>query len=139
MTLPARPPGDTLGRGIAFPFRAGPHGRIVLVSGEDDVEEAIRLILSTRPGERQVRPEFGCDLDEYVFDTLTTATFGHIERAIRRSLDRWEPRIVVDRIGFEPDPDGGILFVDIAYRLRASNSKRNLIYPFYVIPSERRA
>jgi phage baseplate assembly protein W len=139
MTLPPRPAGDTLGRGLAFPFRAGPHGGIALVSGEEDIEEAIRLILSTAPGERQVRPEFGCDLHDYVFHKLTASTFGHIERAIRRALDRWEPRILVERIGFTPDNDGATLFIEISYRLRTSNSLRNLIYPFYVIPSERTA
>jgi phage baseplate assembly protein W len=137
MTLPARPENDTLGRGLSFPFRAGPHGGIAFASGEDDVEEAIVLILSTSPGERRIRPEFGCNLSAYVFETLTASTFGHIERAIRVALDRWEPRIVVEGIDFTAD--GGTLFVDIVYRLRATNSVRNLIYPFYVIPSERTA
>lgn len=139
MTLPGRPPGDTLGRGLAFPFRAGPHGGIALTSGVDDVEEAIRLILSTTPGERRVRPEFGCDLHRFVFDSLTASTYGHIDRAIRVALDRWEPRIAIEAIGFTPDPDGATLFVEITYRIKTTNSIRNLIYPFYVIPSERRA
>ena len=139
MTLAERPPGDMLGRGVSFPFRAGPHGGIALASGETDVEEAIMLILSTSPGERRIRPEFGCDLHAFVFEGLTAATFGHIDRAIRVALDRWEPRIEVEGIAFTEDPDGGTLFVDIGYRLRTSNSVRNLIYPFYVIPSERTA
>lgn len=139
MSLPPRPEGDPVGRGIAFPFRAGPHGGIALVSGEEDVEEAIRLILSTAPGERRVRPEFGCDLHEYVFETLTASTLGHIDIAIRTALDRWEPRIVVEGVEFVADPEGGALFVDISYRLRATSTLRNLIYPFYVIPSERTA
>jgi phage baseplate assembly protein W len=139
MMLPERPAGDMLGRGLAFPFRAGPHGGIVFSSGEVDVDEAIRLILSTAPGERQIRPEFGCDVHAFVFDSLTTATFGDIDRAIRAALDRWEPRIVVDAIDFDPDPDGAILFISITYRLRTTNSERNLVYPFYVIPSERTA
>lgn len=139
MSLPELPPGDTLGRGISFPFRAGPHGGISLVSGEHDVEEAIRLILSTTPGERRVRPEFGCDLHKYVFESLTASTFGHLERAIRRALDRWEPRIEVVAIDFTADIDGATLFVEITYRLRSANSIRNLVYPFYVIPSERTA
>jgi uncharacterized protein len=137
MTLPRRPPGDMLGRGVSFPFRVGTHGGIALASGEDDVEEAIMLILSTSPGERRIRPEFGCDLHAYVFEEMTASTFGHIDRAIRVALDRWEPRIEVEDIAFIPD--GGTLFVDIAYRLRTSNSVRNLIYPFYVVPSERTA
>jgi phage baseplate assembly protein W len=139
MTLPARPIGDTLGRGIAFPFRAGPQGGIALASGEQDVEEAILLILATAPGERQVRPEFGCDVHEYVFEELTASTYGQIDRAIRQALDRWEPRTIVEQIDFTPDDDGATLFIEIAYRLRASNALRNLVYPFYVIPSERTA
>jgi len=139
MTLPERPEGDTLGRGLAFPFRAGPHGGIAFASGEEDVREAILLILSTSPGERRVRPEFGCDVHQFVFHNLTSETFGYIDRAIRVALDRWEPRIVLDDIAFLPDPDGAILFIEISYRLRTTNSPRNLIYPFYVIPSERTA
>ena len=139
MTPPARPARDALGRGFAFPFRAGPHGGIALVGGEDDVEEAIGLILSTAPGERRVRPEFGCDVHEYVFEQLTASTLGHIDRAIRQALDRWEPRVLVERIEFTSDDEAATLFVAITYRLRTSNSLRNLIYPFYVIPSERTA
>jgi Bacteriophage baseplate protein W len=139
MTPPERPALDTLGRGIAFPFRAGAHGGIALSGGEDDVEEAIRVILATAPGERRVRPEFGCDVHEYVFEQLTASTLGHVDRAIRQALDRWEPRILVERIEFTSDDVAATLFVDITYRLRTSNSLRNLIYPFYVIPSERTA
>lgn len=137
MTASSRPAGDTLGRGISFPFRAGPHGGIALSSGVDDVDEAIRLILSTTPGERRIRPEFGCDLHQFVFHSLTASTLGHIDRAIRLALNRWEPRITVEAIAFTPDRDAATLFVEITYRTRATNSVRNLIYPFYVIPSER--
>lgn len=140
MSRPLRLQGDVLGRGLAFPFRAGPHGGIAMAVGGDDVEEAIHIILSTCPGERAVRPEFGCDVHQFVFEGLSASTLGRVERAIRIALDRWEPRIVVDEIEFsdvEDGPDAGALFVAIGYRLRTSNTKHNLIYPYYLVTAER--
>jgi phage baseplate assembly protein W len=132
-----RPRGDMLGRGLAFPFRVGRHGGLVMAEGEEDVAQAIRIILSTVPGERSIRPGFGCDIHSFVFEGLDAATFGHIEKAIRRALERWEPRIIVEAIEFStPQGDDGTLLIHITYTLRTTNSKRNLIYPFYVVPAE---
>ena len=136
MSRAPRPPGDILGRGLAFPFRVGQHGGLAMAEGVDDVEQAIRIILSTVPGERSIRPEFGCDIHAFVFEGLDAATFGHIERAIRRALERWEPRITVEAVDFSTPQGDGMLLIDIGYRLRTTNSRRNLIYPFYVIPAE---
>jgi phage baseplate assembly protein W len=127
---------ELLGTGVAFPFRGDGRGRIALASGEADVEQAIRIILSTAPGDRPMRPEFGCDIHEFVFDQADAATFGHMDRAIRRALDRWEPRISVTGITFDEAQDElGMLLVDIRYELRTSSSPRNLIYPFYLVPA----
>jgi Bacteriophage baseplate protein W len=131
-----RPYGDVLGRGLAFPFRAAPDGGLAMAEGPADVEQAIRIILSTAPGERAIRPEFGCDIHDFVFDELDAATYGAIDSAIRRALGRWEPRIAVDRIEFAASDSDGTLLIEITYELRSTNSKRNLIYPFYIVPAE---
>jgi phage baseplate assembly protein W len=128
---------EFIGAGWAFPVRTDATGSIALVSGEREVIESIQLILATAPGERPMRPEFGCAIHEFVFDNADEATLGHMERAIRRALDRWEPRITVMSITFdEAEQEQGMLLVDIGYELRTSSSPRNLIYPFYLVPAE---
>lgn len=128
---------EFIGAGWAFPLRTDRTGGIALVSREREIEESIRLILATAPGERPMRPEFGCEVHDFVFDSIDAATVGRMETAIRRALDRWEPRIDVTGIDFDLDDVGaGRLVITIGYRIRASNQQRNLVYPFYVIPSE---
>jgi phage baseplate assembly protein W len=101
------------------------------------VDQAIEIILSTAPGERPMRPEFGCGVHDFVFDTIDAATAGRLETEVRRALDRWEPRIEVEAIDFDLSRmvDGQLL-INIGYRIRQTNHKRNLVYPFYVIPDE---
>jgi Bacteriophage baseplate protein W len=128
---------DFIGSGIAFPLRLDARGAVALVHGHDDVEEAIGLILATAPGERPMRPEFGCGIHNHVFGGLDAATLNEMELAIRVALDRWEPRIDVVGVRFELDrAELGELEIQITYVLRATNDRRNLVYPFYVIPAE---
>jgi phage baseplate assembly protein W len=128
---------DLLGSGLAFPLQVNRLGGIALASGEQDIDQAIELILSTAPGERPMRPEFGCGVHDFVFDTIDAATVGRLETEIRTALDRWEPRIEVQTVDFDLDQmiDGQLL-ISIGYRVRSTNSERNLVYPFYVIPEE---
>ena len=128
---------ELLGTGLAFPLSVDRRGGIALASGETDVDQAIEIILSTAPGERPMRPEFGCGVHDFVFDTIDAATVGRLETEIRRALDRWEPRIVLDEVDFDlSEMADGRLLINIGYRLRATNHQRNLVYPFYVIPDE---
>jgi uncharacterized protein len=128
---------ELLGTGLSFPLSVDRRGGIALATGETDVDQAIEIILSTAPGERPMRPEFGCGVHDFVFDTIDAATVGRLETEIRRALDRWEPRIVLDEVDFDLSEMGeGRLLINIGYRLRATNHKRNLVYPFYVIPDE---
>jgi uncharacterized protein len=124
-----------LGTGLAFPLGVDARGRLAMVRDETDIEQAIGLIIDTRPGERPMRPEFGCGVHDNVFDAVDAQTTGKIEIAVRQALDRWEPRIEVEGIGFNLD-EPGVLQIDISYRIRATNTPRNLIHPFYVIPAE---
>ena len=131
---------DILGSGLAFPLTVDRRGGIALVSGREDIEQALRLILGTAPGERPMRPEFGCEIHELVFDTIDAATVGRIETAINAAIVRWEPRIEVTAIDFNLDGMAeGCLEITIGYLIRATNQAHNLVYPFYVIPAEEMA
>ncbi|GAA2218988.1 GPW/gp25 family protein [Micromonospora olivasterospora] len=125
-----------IGAGWAFPLRTDATGGIALVDREREIIEAIQLILGTAPGERPMRPEFGCGVHDYVFAPADENTAGRIAFEVRRALDRWEPRIDVHDvvIGFDAE-DAGLLYIDVRYSIRGTNDPRNLVFPFYVIPS----
>lgn len=128
---------DFLGSGWAFPPRLDPRGRIKLAEQEEDVEEAIRLILLTRKGERPMRPEFGSLLHRLQFAPNNATTAGQAARYCREALTRWEPRIETLDVQAEADPDHHArLVIQIRYRLKATNDERNLVFPFYTIPGE---
>ena len=128
---------EIIGSGLAFPLQVDRRGGIALARDETDIEQAIELILATAPGERPMRPEFGCGVHDFVFDSIDASTVGRMELAIRDALDRWEPRVVVDSVEFNLDEvAAGRLIIDIGYHVRATNNMRNLVYPFYVIPAE---
>ena len=123
------------GAGIAFPMRTDAIGGVALVAREREIEEAIRLILGTAPGERPMRPEFGCRISEHVFAPANATTAGQLSFDVRVALDRWEPRIDVDDVEVTFDhAENGVLYIDITYRIRGTNDPRNLVFPFYVIP-----
>ena len=127
---------DFVGSGLAFPMRTDATGSIALVSGDREIAEAIRLVLATAPGERPMRPEFGCAINEFVFAPADAATAGLIAYEVRVSLERWEPRVTVQDVQVDfSDAAKGVLLIDIRYTLRGSNDPRNLVFPFYVIPA----
>ena len=128
---------EIIGSGLAFPLQVDRRGGIALARDETDIEQAIELILATAPGERPMRPEFGCGVHDFVFDSIDATTVGKMELAIRDALDRWEPRVFVETVEFNLDEVAdGRLIIDIGYRVRVTNTMRNLVYPFYVIPAE---
>lgn len=126
---------EFIGRGWAFPLRTDATGGIALVSREKEIEEAIRLILGTAPGERPMRPEFGCRINEYVFASADGATANAIAAEVKHALRRWEPRIDVQDVTVTFDArESTTLYIDIRYAIRRTNDRRNLVFPFYVIP-----
>ncbi|MEJ3750442.1 GPW/gp25 family protein [Actinomycetes bacterium KLBMP 9797] len=131
--------GDFIGSGWGFPASVSHAGGVRLISGTEELDAAIRMILSTMPGERVMRPEFGCAMWSLVFAPLTAATLGLIEQSVREALERWEPRVELDRVDAVPDQRNATVLIELAYRVRATNDTRNLVYPFYTIPTEEQA
>ena len=128
---------EIVGSGVAFPLQVNPRGGVALAGGEEDIDQALALILSTAPGERPMRPEFGCEVHDLIFDNIDAATVGKMDTAVRTALDRWEPRVEITNVEFDLGHavDGQIV-IDVTYRVRSTNHMRNLVYPFYVIPAE---
>ncbi|OWA12624.1 baseplate protein [Streptomyces sp. CS159] len=124
-----------VGSGWSFPLRIGPTGGIALVSGEQEIEEAMQLVLATAPGERPMRPEFGCAIHDLVFAPVNEQTAGRIQHEVLVSLDRWEPRIEVHEVDVSAGDDRSVLYIDVRYSIRGTNNPRSLVFPFYVIPS----
>jgi phage baseplate assembly protein W len=126
-----------IGRGFAFPMRVDSTGSIAMVSGPEDIDRSILMVLSTAKGERLMRPQFGCRIWDQLFDPINANTMGRMSQSVRDSLSQWEPRITVEEVTARPDVDtDGKVVIAITYRVNATNDKRNLVYPFYVIPRE---
>ena len=127
-----------LGKGWKFPVKVDGFGRIALSQFEEDIGEAIRIILLTGKGERVMRPEFGAGLRNFVFETMSVTNSGTIQAAIQDALIEWEPRIELSSVNVEPDPgEIGKLLIDIDYRVRATNAQFNLVFPFYINQGQR--
>lgn len=124
---------EFLGRGWAFPPRADASGKIALVEYEEDVRQAILIILETAPGERVMRMDFGVDLRGLVFAPLSSSTIGLTRLRVQQALVKWEPRIDVVDVTVTADPPLGRLMIDIRYSIRATNTFYNLVYPLYLL------
>ena len=128
-----------LGRGWAFPVVQDPSGHIPYVAGEDAIEEAIEIILGTSPGERVMRPEFGCGIWDLVMEANTAQLHGRVQVQVRDALVRWEPRIDVLDVRIDSPPEQkNLLLIRIDYRVRSNNAFFNLVYPFFLQEGVRR-
>lgn len=128
---------DFIGHGIAFPLRVDQSGAIATTNGADGIDSSLRVVLMTAPGERVMRPDFGCRIWQYMFEPINANTLGLMSEAVREAVGRWEPRVTLDDVRVEPDPGSiGQVFIHIDYTVRTTNDRRNLVYPFYVIPRE---
>ncbi|MEZ5234018.1 MAG: GPW/gp25 family protein [Acidimicrobiales bacterium] len=131
------PTADFIGQGFAFPLRIDHTGRFALARGGEGIDAAIRSIIGTAPGERLMRPEFGCRIWDLLFEPINDNTLGLMAQAVRDAMSQWEPRAELEAVEVTPDPDrDGTVLIGITYRVRATNDRRNLVYPFYVIPRE---
>lgn len=125
---------EFLGKGWKFPVSVdGSTGKIELSEYEQDIKEAIRIILSTSKGERVMRPDFGCGIHDFVFSSINTTTLGLIQSSVREALILWEPRIEILGVQALTDSLGlGRLTIHIDYKVRTTNNRFNLVYPFYL-------
>ena len=116
------------------PYRGG--GGIALARYEDDIEQAIRIILSTSKGERRMRPTFGCEIQSLVFAPANETTFGLMRYYVEDALTMWEPRITVSEVLIAPDVNEGRIDIYVNYEVRATKDARTLVYPFYTLGEE---
>jgi len=122
-----------LGRGWKFPFTLDERGEVALSDGEVDIQEAIWMILSTAFGERLMHPDFGCGIHDLVFAPNNTGTAGLARFYVDDALVRWEPRIDVEEVEVQADPaQPELLLISVSYRVRMTDSRYNLVYPFYL-------
>jgi uncharacterized protein len=128
---------DIVGRGWTFPPKIDPQGRISLTNEENELDQAIQIILTTSLGQRVMRPNFGCRLQELVFAPNNSQTAAQARRYVEEALGMWEPRIRLVTVDVGPDPEnGGRLLIQIEYEVKATYDKRSLVHPFYLIPEE---
>jgi hypothetical protein len=124
---------DLLGRGWAYEVGLNDQNEIALVEGEQDIEQAIWIILSTAFGERLMHPDFGCGIHDLVFAPNNTGTAGLARFYVEDALIRWEPRIDLEEVEVQADPDQQeLLLISVSYRVRTTDSRYNLVYPFYL-------
>lgn len=122
-----------LGTGWSFPPRFEKRTNAIgLVSDEDDIRESLTILLSTRPGERVMNPLYGCNLDDLLFAPLNLTLKTYVIDLIETAILYFEPRIDLDKIEINENNDlEGELLIELDYRIRSTNTRRNLVYPFY--------
>jgi phage baseplate assembly protein W len=123
-----------LGRGWGFPVTFGNQGRAVtVVEAEDDIRQSLEILLSTQTGERVLTPTFGWKRDALMFEPLSTSFAAYLTREIETAILFFEPRIKLNSVNFESEPDQeGLVLIRIDYTIKTTNSRTNLVYPFYV-------
>ncbi len=121
-----------LGVGWTFPIRVNAQGRFALSSYEEDVQEAIWIILSTARGERQMLPDFGCGIQDYVFAPNNATTRGQIAHEVRTAITTWEPRVDLLDVSVDSASETNMLLIRLDYRIRSNNALFNLVYPFFL-------
>lgn len=126
---------DILGTGVAFPLSLSARGQLSMVSGDQAIQQAILMLLMTAPGQRVMRPEYGCRIHELVFSPGDATTLGLASYYVDEALKRWEPRIEVGHVKARVDPtEQGRILLDISYQAKGQPEPRSLVFPFYRNP-----
>jgi len=128
-----------IGRGWAFPpsfVKSGTagaeRGEVAMTGGIEDIRQSLGIILGTTLGERLMRPDFGCNLEDQVFDAMNASMISYVENLVKTAILYHEPRIDADQIAVTPDQPAGRLDIKISYVVRGANSRFNVVYPFYL-------
>lgn len=128
---------DIVGSGWSFPPRVDAQGGISLTNDRSELDQAILIILSTSPGQRVMRPTFGCRLNELVFAPNDSETAADARRYVEEAIGMWEPRVRIVTVNVGPDPSAANrLLIEVEYQVKATHDRRSLVYPFYLIPEE---
>ena len=128
---------EFVGQGLAFPLQVNPRGELSLVTGMTDIEQAIGIILGTIPGERVMRPGFGCRAWELIFAPNNAATQSLLVTYVRQALEFWEPRIELSSVEVNTDTTNETaLLVEINYTIKTTHDQRSIVYPFYIMGEE---
>lgn len=126
-----------IGHGWAFPPKIDAQGGVALTNTRSEILQSVEIILSTSPGQRVMRPNFGCRLNELVFAPNNSHTAAQARRYVEEALGMWEPRIQVLNVAVRPDPEEHArLLIEVDYEIRANHDRRSLVYPFYLIPGD---
>lgn len=126
-----------IGIGWSFPPHIDPQGGLALTNERSELDQAILIILSTAPGQRVMRPTFGCRLHELVFAPNNSYTAAQARRYVEEAIGMWEPRIIAHRVDVRPDPEeSSRLLIEIDYEIKATHDRRSLVHPYYLIPGE---
>ncbi|HMK50346.1 MAG TPA: GPW/gp25 family protein [Thermodesulfovibrionales bacterium] len=124
---------EFLGIGWKFPVTTDGSRHVEMSDYEQDIREAIWIILSTAKGERLMRPDFGCGIHDFVFASINSSSLTLVERTVREALNQWEPRIVLADVKTLNDKiNEGKLMISIDYRVRTTNNRFNMVFPFYL-------
>ena len=122
-----------VGSGFAFPMELDSSGSTAITSDEENIRQSMILILGTAPGERLLRPKFGCAIHDILFEPNTLVTASKIEYEVKKSLQEFEPRVGDIEVHAMPDEsEPSRMNVSISYTIRKTNTKANLVYPFYL-------
>ena len=124
-----------LGRGWGFPPRFNRGGSsLAMVAEDEDIQQSLEILLLTAQGERVMHPEFGCGIRSMVFDTMDTATITAIQDLIRRAVLFFEPRVVLEQVKVDTRRQyDGVLEIFLEYRVKTTNSRHNMVFPFYFL------
>ena len=122
-----------LGTGWSFPpeFSRG-SGSVKMISDEEDIQNSLQVLLSTRIGERIMQPGYGCNLDEMIFEPMNISLQTYIKDLVSTAIFYYEPRIKPEDVRLSATDDEGVILVEVDYTIRSTNTRHNLVYPFYL-------
>ncbi len=122
-----------IGKGWSFPPRFDKALRgVEMAEGEREIQESLEVLLSTRPGERLMNPSYGCDLGVLLFERLDASLEAYVEDLVRMAVAQHESRIELLAVRFGQEPDRGVVNIELDYRLRSTNNRANMVFPFYL-------
>ncbi len=122
-----------LGKGWSFPPAFNKENGVEMVAGEEDIRQSLKILLSTLPGERVFRSKYGCYIHRRIFDTITLSVETRIIDDITQAILLCEPRVEVEKVTLNKEQlHEGMLFIHIDYKIRQTNNRSNMVYPFYI-------